>query len=104
MTVRETSDELTLRAEEVGTLKTHIRLRLVCLLSGFVLKASKEKTGERCMRPTKKSAGLWGGVKKPQDAQKANAFWKMKAAKRGGRKYFDHPRVKTTSKEETRQD
>ena len=42
-------------------------------------------------------------VKKPQEAQKAKALWKMKAAKDAGEDYST-PRVKTVSKEETKQD
>ena len=40
------------------------------------------------MMLTKKGAGLWG-VKKPQEAQKAKALWKMKVAKDAGEEYFD---------------
>ena len=36
------------------------------------VKASKEKTGEKCMRPTKKRAGAVG-VKEPLEFQKAKA-------------------------------
>ena len=32
------------------------------------------------------------GVKKPQEAQKAKALWKMKAAKGAGEKYYDPTR------------
>ena len=41
------------------------------------------------------------GAKKPQEAQKAKAHWKMKAAKDAGEEYYD-PSVKTTSGEETK--
>ena len=33
------------------------------------------------------------GVKKPQEAQKANALWKMKAAKETGEEYYDPTRA-----------
>ena len=33
------------------------------------------------------------GVRKPRDAQKARALWKMKAAKDAGEEYYD-PRVR----------
>ena len=48
------------------------------------LKVSKGKTGKRCMRPTRAAR-----VKKPQEAQKAKALWKMKAAKDAGEEYCD---------------
>ena len=32
------------------------------------------------------------GVKKPQEAQNANALWKMKAAKDAGEEYYDSAR------------
>ena len=32
------------------------------------------------------------GVKKPQEAQKAKAFWKVKAAKDAGEEYYDPTR------------
>ena len=53
------------------------------------VEASKEKTGERCTRPTKKFGRAVGGVKKPQETQKAKALWKMKAAKEAGEEYYD---------------
>ena len=43
-------------------------------------------------------------VKKQQEAQKAKALWKMKAAKEAGEEYDDPKRDDTTSDEETRQD
>ena len=69
VTVRESPDELTLRAEEVGTWKSYINVDHTAKerLGSFpwlmptgmpsvrrCIKASKEETGEGCMRPTKK--------------------------------------------------
>ena len=69
VTVRENSDELTLRAEEVGTSKTYIHVNHIeeerwgpemvdydwyTFCQALYIKALKEKTGETCMRPTKK--------------------------------------------------
>ena len=43
------------------------------------------------------------GVKKPQEAQKANALWKMKAAKDAGEEYYDPMREEgTKGRNETR--
>ena len=49
-------------------------------------RTSKEKTGESYMMLTKTRAGL------SQEAQKAKAFWKMKAAKDAGEEYYDPAR------------
>ena len=99
MTVRESPDELTLRAEEVGTWKTYINVDHM----------EKEWWGPPpfdydryafCQALYKGIAGEdWGefydaykemsravAVKKPQEAQKARALWKMKAAKDAGEK------------------
>ena len=65
VTVRENSEELTLRAEEVGTLKAYINVDHVakerCWLNMIGMpsvrrriKASKEKIGKTCMSLTKK--------------------------------------------------
>ena len=50
--------------------------------------ASQEKTGESYMMLIKRRAGLWG-VMKPQDVQKANALWKMKAGKNAGEEFYE---------------
>ena len=47
------------------------------------LEASKEKTGERCVSPTKKLSRAVD-VKKPQEAQEAKYFCKLKATKEAG--------------------
>ena len=52
--------------------------------------ASKEKTGER--NDACKETNRAVGVRKPQEAQKANALWKMKAAKDAGEEYYDPER------------
>ena len=48
-------------------------------------KASKEKTGGEFMMSAV-------GVKKPLEAQKEKALWKMKAAKDAGEEYYDPER------------
>ena len=105
MTVRESPDELTLRAEEVGTWKSYINVDHI----------AKERWGPPlvdtdwhafCQALYKGIEGEdWGelfdaykemsravGVKKPQEAQKAKALWKMKAAKDAGEEYYDPTR------------
>ena len=37
------------------------------------------------------------GVKKPQEAQKAEALWKMKAARDAGEEYYDPGHLKERS-------
>ena len=54
-------------------------------------KALKEKTGESFSILTKISRAV--GVKKPQEAQKANVLWKMKAATGAGEEYHDPERA-----------
>ena len=56
------------------------------------IKASKEKTAERYMYEAHKEMSRAVGVKKLQEAQKAKAFWKMKAAKEAGEEYYDPER------------
>ena len=53
--------------------------------------ASKEKTGGE-MYCSYKEMSRAVGVKKPQEAQKAKAFWKVKAAKDAGEEYYDPTR------------
>ena len=50
-------------------------------------KASKEKTGELINDYKEMRRAV--GVKKPQEARKAQALWKMKAAKDTGEEYYD---------------
>ena len=103
MTVRESPDELTIRAKEVGTWKTYINVdhiekeRWVLTLVDYdwyafcqaLYKGIQGEDWEICMRPTKTHEQGCGGVKKPQEAQKAKALWKMKAAKDAGEEYHD---------------
>ena len=44
------------------------------------------------------------GVKKPQEAQKAKALLKMKAAKKAGEEYYDTTREDNIKRKKTRQD
>ena len=63
MIVRESADELTLRAEEVETSKALINVNHIGALPWFMLtgmpsarrctKASKEKIGKKCMTPSR---------------------------------------------------
>ena len=71
--VRESPDELTLRAEEVNTSKAMINLNHIeperwvrpwLMLTGMLsakrcTKASMEKIGKECVTPTRKRVGLW---------------------------------------------
>ena len=52
------------------------------------IKASKEKTWERCMKPTKKGAGRWW----LRRHRKPKALWKMKAAKEAEEEYYNPTR------------
>ena len=54
-------------------------------------KASKEKIGESFFDAQKEMSRAVG-VKKPQEAQKAEALWKKKAAKDAGEEYYDPAR------------
>ena len=103
--VRESPDELTLRAEEVGTWKSYINVDHM----------EKERWGPPlvdydwyafCQALYKGIEGEdWGHlydackemsravvVKKPQEAQKVKALWKMKVAKDAGDEYYDSTR------------
>ena len=97
VTVRESSDELTLRAEDVGTLKTYINVNHI----------EEERWGHPlvdydwyafCQAYKGIEGEDWGemyeptGVKKPKEAQKAKALRKMKAAKDAGEEYYDPTR------------
>ena len=101
-TVRESPDELTLRAEEVDTWKSYMNVvhtkkerwgpslvdndwYVFCqtLYKGIEGKES----GQLC--DAYEEMSRTGEAKKPQEAQKANVLWKMKAAKDAGEKYYD---------------
>ena len=101
MTARESQDELTLRAE-VGTWKTCINVDHIekerwgpPLVDydwyAFCQALYKGTEGEdwREMYEAYKEMSRAVGVKKPQEAQKAKALWKMKAAKEAGEDYHD---------------
>ena len=99
--VRESPNEITLGADEVGTWKSCTNVDRVAkerkrlhpgdydrYAFSQALHGGMEKTEDSFMVLTKKRAGLYG-VKKPQDAQNAKPLWKMKAAKE---EYFDPTR------------
>ena len=90
MKVRENSDELTLRAEEVGTLKTRINVDHIDKCQAFFKGIEGEDWGE--VYDSYKEMSRAVGVKKPQEAQKAKALWKMKAAEDAGEEYHDPTR------------
>ena len=105
MLVRESSNELKLRAEEEGTWKSCINVDNI----------AKERLGPPLVDAdwhafchalyTGIEGEDWGqvfdsykamsravGIKKPQEAQKAKALWKMKAAKEVGEECYDPKR------------
>ena len=107
VTVRESPDELTLRAEEVGTLKTYINvdnmekercppLWLItteyAVCQALYNRRRRRRLGRDVPGLQRNEQGC--GVKKPQEAQKAKALQNNTTT----------PRVKTTSGEEARQD
>ena len=91
MTVRESPDELTLRAEEVGTLKTYISVN----------HTEKERWGPPqfdndwyafCQALYRGIEGEdWGELFRclQRNGCEAKAVWKMKAAKEAGEEYYD---------------
>ena len=102
MTVRDSPDELTLRAQEVGTCKSYINVdhiakerwgpplvdadwHAIChvLYKGI----EGEDWGE--LYDAYKEMNRTVRVKKPQEAQKVKVLWKMKAAKDAGEEYND---------------
>ena len=102
VTVRENSDELTLRAEEVCTLKTNINVNHIeeerwgLLLVDYDWYAffqelfegiEEEDWGDMYEALTEMSRVV--DVKRPQEARKAKALWKMKAAKDAGEECYD---------------
>ena len=99
VTVRESPDELTLRAEEVGTSKTYInvhpigkgevglpfRLITVCFPSGVVQRHRRRRLGESKTMRTKKCEEATGGPESKSPLE-------MKAAKDAGEEYFEPTR------------
>ena len=100
--VRESLDELTLRAEEVGTSKALINVDHVeqerwcphlvdadwCALCQALYEGI-EGEGWEGMRESYKEMSRAVGAKKPQEAQKADALWKMTIAKDAREEYYD---------------
>ena len=101
MTVRESPDDLTLRAEEVGTWKPYTNVdhiekeRWGRLLVDYdshafcqaLYKGIEGEDWEELFDACEEMSRSVG-VKKPQEAQKAKALWKMKAAKDAGKEYY----------------
>ena len=98
MIVRESPDELTLRAQEVGTLKTYINVNHMekwgpllvdydwyAFCHALYKGIEGEDWGE--MYEAYKEMSRAVGVKKPQEAHKAKALCKMMAAKEAGEEY-----------------
>ena len=94
--VRESPDELLLRADEVGTWKSCINVDFITkerwgppvvdadwhAFCQALYKATEGEDWEELFDSNKEmSRAVAGKVKKPQEAQKAKALWKMKAAK-----------------------
>ena len=100
--IREGADELTLRADEVETLRAFINMDhieferwepplVVADCDGFSQATCKGIEGEEseelycyCRDMSKAT-----GAKKPSESQKAKAHWAMKAAKDRGEVYYD---------------
>ena len=100
VTVRESPDELMLRAEEVGTWKSCINVDRIAKERWGLLLVDADCLAF-CqafleLNDAQKEMSRAVGVKKPQEAQKAKALWKMKAAKDAGEETTIQ-RVKTTS-------
>ena len=105
MLVRESPDKLTLRADEVGTWKSCINVDHIAkerwapplvdadwdaFCQALYTGVEGEDWGE--MYDSYKEMRRAVGVKKPQEAQKAKALWKITAAKDAGEKYYDPER------------
>ena len=101
VTVRENSDELTWRAEEVGSLNTNVNVNHIekerwgpplvdADWYAFCQALCKGIEGEdwEYMYDSHKEIKRAVGVRKPQEAQKAKALWKMKAAKEAGEEHI----------------
>ena len=111
MMVRESLDELTLRAREVHTLKAltnvdHIEPERWGLLLvdadwyAFCQALYEGIEGEDWeeMRDSHKEMSRAVGVKKPQEAQKAKALWAMKAAKDRKEEFYNPTREEDNSR------
>ena len=103
MTVRESSDQLTLRAEEVGPLKTYIHVNHIeeerwglplvdydwdAFCQALYKGIEGEDWGEMYEAHKDMSRAR---VKKPQESQKAKVLSRMKA-KEAGEEYYDPTR------------
>ena len=111
MIVRESRDELTLRAEEVDTSKALINVNHVeperwslpkvdadwYAFCQALYKGIEGKDWEE-MYDSYKEMSWAVGVKKPQEAQKARALWAMKAAKDRKEEFYDSAREQDISR------
>ena len=116
VTVSKNSDELTLRAEEVGALKAYVNVDHIekerwghplvdydwyAFCEALFQGIEGEDWGE--IHFSYKEMSRAGGVKKPHEAQKAKALWKMKAAKDAGEENYDPMReVRIKGRNDTR--
>ena len=105
VTIRESPDELTLRAEEVNTSKAYIDVDHIeaerwgphlvdtdwYAFCQALYKGIEGKDWEE-MYDSYKVMSRAMGVKKPQEAQKANALWAMKEAKDRREEFYDPAR------------
>ena len=111
MIVRESLDELTLRAEEVGTSKALINVNHIeperwgpLLVDAdwyaFCQALYKGIEGEDWeeMYDSHKIMSRAVGVKKPHEAQEAKALWAMKAAKDRKEEFYDPAREEDISR------
>ena len=100
--VRENPDQLTLRVEEVNTLKAYIDVNHIkperwdppkvdADWHAFNQALYKGIEGEDCeeMHDSYKEMGRAVRVKKPHEAKKANALWAMKATKDRREEFYD---------------
>ena len=105
VTVRESPDELTLRAEEVETSKALINVNHIepersgpplvdadwYAFCQALYRGIEGEDWEEMYESYKEMSGAVG-VRKPQEAQKAKTLWKMKSAKDAGEEYYDPAR------------
>ena len=100
VTVRESPDELTVRAEEVGTSKALIDVNHIALERWCPHLVGKNIAGEDWeeMYDSYQVMSRAVGVKKPQEAQKAKALWAMKAAKDRKEEFYDPAREEDVSR------
>ena len=99
VTIRESPDELTLRAEEVNTWKMgpHLVDADWYAFCQALYKGIEGKDWEEMYDSYKEMSKALGG-KKPQEAQKAKALWAMRAAEDWKEEYYDLAREEDISR------